>query len=293
LYKSIARNKRNTIILLLVLIGLIAAPLIYYGVSTGDFTVATGIGVFLLIYTIFQYYLAGRVAISASHAVLISKEDDIRLWRIVENLSIAEGIPMPKVYIIPDDGLNAFAAGRDPEHAIVAFTRGLLDTMDDNELEGVAAHEIAHIKNYDIRVSTFVFGMISALLILADLALRAGMGGLRNRTTAPFGLVFLAVGVSSMLIGYVIGPMLSAAVSREREYLADASAIEMTRYPEGMKSALEKLQANSRPMSSEVRGLAHMYFTLPKARGFFSGLYASHPPLEKRIERIEESSRGF
>lgn len=293
MYKSIARNKRNTLLLLLVLIGLISAPLIYFGISTGDFTIVGGVGIFLLVYTIFQYYLAGKVAIAASHAVLISKEDDPRLWRIVENLSISEGIPMPKVYIIPDDGLNAFAAGRDPEHAVVAFTRGLLAAMDDNELEGVAAHEIAHIKNYDIRVSTFVFGMISALLILADLALRAGVGGIRNRNTAPFGLAFLAVGVASLLIGYVIGPMLSAAVSREREYLADASAIKMTRYPEGMKSALEKLQANTRPMSSEVRGLAHMYFTLPKAKGFFSGLYASHPPLEKRIERIQESAKGF
>jgi heat shock protein HtpX len=293
MYKNIARNKRNTLILLFVLIGIVAAPLIYLGLEAGDFTIVGGIGIFLAVYTILQYYLAGKVAVMASHAVPITKEDNPRLWRIVENLSISEGIPMPKTYIIPDDGLNAFAAGRDPEHAIIAFTRGILNALDDNELEGVAAHEIAHIKNYDIRVSTFVFGIISALLILADIAIRLGISGSRNRSTAPFGIGLLAVGVVSLIIGYIIGPMLSAAVSREREYLADASAVEMTRYPEGIKGALEKLQANSRPMDSQVRGLSHMYFSLPKAKGFFSNLYASHPPLEKRIERISNTYNSF
>jgi heat shock protein HtpX len=293
MYKNIARNKRNTLILLFVLIALIAAPLIYIGLEAGDFTVVGGIGIFLAVYTIVQYYLAGKIAVMASHAQPISKEDNPRLWRIVENLSISEGIPMPKTYIIPDDGLNAFAAGRDPEHAIVAFTRGILNALDDNELEGVAAHEIAHIKNYDIRVSTFVFGIISALLILADIAIRLGISGSRNRSTAPFGIGLLAIGIVSLVIGYIIGPMLSAAVSREREYLADASAVEMTRYPEGIKGALEKLQANSRPMDSQVRGLSHMYFSLPKAKGFFSNLYASHPPLDKRIERISNTYNSF
>jgi heat shock protein HtpX len=278
---------------MLVLVGLIAAPLIYVGIEAGDFTVVGGIGFFLLAYTLVQYYLAGKIAIAASHGIQIQKEDNPRLWRIVENLSISEGIPMPKVYIIPDDGLNAFAAGRDPEHAVVAFTNGILNDMDDNELEGVAAHEIAHIKNYDIRVSTFVFGMISAILIVADLAIRFGFSGMRNRNTAMFGVGFLAIGVASLIIGYIIGPMLSAAVSREREYLADASAVEATRYPEGIKSALQKLQTNSRPMENQVRGLSHMYFSLPAARGFFSNLYASHPPLEKRIARIEESGKSF
>lgn len=293
MYKNIARNKRNTLLLLFILIALIAAPLIYVGLEAGDFTVVGGIGIFLAVYTIVQYYLAGKIAVMASHAKPITKEDNPRLWRIVENLSISEGIPMPKTYIIPDDGLNAFAAGRDPEHAIVAFTRGILNALDDNELEGVAAHEIAHIKNYDIRVSTFVFGIISALLILADIAIRLGISGSRNRTTAPFGIGLLVIGVVSLVIGYIIGPMLSAAVSREREYLADASAVEMTRYPEGIKGALEKLQANSRPMDSQVRGLSHMYFSLPKAKGFFSNLYASHPPLDKRIERISNTYNSF
>lgn len=293
MYKNIARNKRNTFILLFVLLGIIAVPLIYFGVQAGDFTIVGGVGIFLAVYTLIQYFLAGKIAVAASHAQEITKETNSRLWNIVENLSISEGMPMPKVYIIPDDGLNAFAAGRDPEHAIVAFTRGLLNTLDDNELEGVAAHEMAHIKNYDIRVSTFVFGIISAVLILADIAIRMGMSGMRNRTTAPFGIGLLGVGLVSLLIGYIVGPMLSAAVSREREYLADASAVEMTRFPDGIKNALEKLKLNSRPMDSEVRGLSHMYFSLPKAKGFFSNLYASHPPLEKRIARIEESSQGF
>ncbi len=200
---------------------------------------------------------------------------------------------MPKVYIIPDQGLNAFAAGRDPEHAIVAFTEGILDALDDSELEGVAAHEIAHIKNYDIRVSTFIFGLISAMLIVADISIRMGISGLRNRATAPFGIGALALGLFSLIVGFIVGPLLSAAVSREREYLADASAVEITRYPDGIKSALQKLQSNSRPMEREVRGLSHMYFSLPNTKHFLSKLYASHPPLEQRITRIEKSAGGF
>lgn len=293
MYKNIAANKRNTFILMLVLVVIIAAPLMYFGFEAGDFTIVGGIGIFLAVYTIFQYYAAGKIAVMASHAVPIERNDNPRLWNMVENLSISEGIPMPKVYIIPDDGLNAFAAGRDPQHAIVAFTRGILTELDDTELEGVAAHEIAHIKNYDIRVGTFIFGLISAMLLLAEFALRAGFHGVRNRTTAPFGIGLLALGFFSLLIGLVIGPILSAAVNREREYLADASAVEMTRYPDGIKSALQKLRDNSRPMEREVRGLSHMYFSLPKARGFFSRLYASHPPIEKRIERIAESEGRF
>jgi heat shock protein HtpX len=293
LYRNIARNKRNTIIILGLLVGIIAAPLIYLGFEAGDFTFVGGIGIFLLIYTLAQYFIGGRLALSASHAQEISKQDNPRLWNAVENLAISEGMPMPKVYIIPDNGLNAFAAGRDPEHAVVAFTQGLLNSLTNTELEGVVAHELAHIKNYDIRINTVIFGLVAGVLIVGDIMLRLGLSGVRNRNTAIFGMGFLAVAAFSLIVGYLIAPILSAAVSREREYLADASAVEMTRFPDGIKGALEKLKNNSIPMEREVSGLSHMYFSLPRVGNFFTKLYASHPPLENRIERIEQSAGGF
>lgn len=293
MYKNIARNKRNTIIILAILVGIIAAPLIYLGFEAGDFTFVGGVGIFLLVYTVAQYYIGGRLALSASHAQEITKADNPRLWNMVENLSIAEGIPMPKVYVIPDSGLNAFATGRDPEHASVAFTSGLINSLENAELEGVVAHELAHIKNYDIRISTVIFGLVAGVLLVGDIMLRLGLSGSRNKNTAAFGLAFLAVAAISLIIGYIIAPLLSAAVSREREYLADASAVEMTRYPEGIKGALEKLKNNTVRMEREVQGMSHMYFSLPRARNFFTNLYASHPPLEKRIARIEQSANSL
>lgn len=293
MYRNIARNKRNTIIILAILVGVIALPLIYLGMEAGDFTFVGGIGIFLLIYTVAQYYIGGKLALSASHAKEISKQDNPRLWNMVENLSISEGIPMPKVYVVPDDGLNAFATGRDPEHAAVAFTTGIINSLKDAELEGVVAHELSHIKNYDIRISTVIFGLVAGVLIVGDITLRLGLSGMRNRNTAVFGIGFLGIAIISLIIGYVIAPLLSAAVSREREYLADASAVEMTRFPDGLKGALSKLKENTIPMSREVSGMSHMYFSLPRVGNFLTNLYASHPPLDKRIERIEESGRGF
>lgn len=275
------------------LAGIIAAPLIYFGLEAGDFTIVGGIGIFLLIYTLAQYYIGGRLALSASHAKEIVKQDNPRLWNMVENLCIAEGLPMPKVYIVPDHGLNAFATGRDPEHAAVAFTQGLVNSLSDTELEGVVAHELAHIKNYDIRISTVIFGIISGLLVLGDIALRFGLSASRNRNSAVFGIGFLGVAIFALAVGYLIAPLLSAAVSREREYLADASAVEMTRFPDGIKGALEKLRDNSVQMTNEVKGMSHMYFSLPRVGNFLTNLYASHPPLDKRIERIEKSAGGF
>jgi heat shock protein HtpX len=230
-----------------------------------------------------------------SGAVPIQKADNPRLWRIVENLAITEGMPMPKVYIIPDDAPNAFATGRDPKHAIVAATTGLLAIMDDKELEGVMAHELGHVKNYDIRVSTIVFGLVSAVGILADMAIRAAFfsGNRRDENGNSLGAALILIGMIASIIAFLIGPLVSAAVSRQREYLADASGAHTTRYPEGLASALEKLGQYGRPMRRASSSMAHMYISDPIKPGLTERLFSTHPPIPKRVARLREIGTRF
>jgi heat shock protein HtpX len=288
MYSAIAANKRNTIIIVVLFVALLSGLSIWWGIASGNGSSALFIVGFVLVYTIFQYYMAGKIAIGLTGAVEIQKSDNPRLWRIVENLSIAEGIPMPKVYIINDP-----APGRDPEHAIVAATTGLLVIMDDNELEGVMAHELAHIRNYDIRVSTIVFGLVSAVGILADFAIRAAFfaGGSKSRDGA--GAIFLIIGVIASVIAWFIGPIVSAAVSRQREYLADATGVEITRYPEGLASALNKLGEYGKPMQKVSASMAHMFLNDPIRPGFTERLFSTHPPIPKRVERIRTMGTKF
>jgi heat shock protein HtpX len=206
-------------------------------------------------------------------------------------------MPMPKVYIIPDEAPNAFATGRDPKHAVVAATSGLLAIMDDQELEGVMAHEMGHVKNYDIRVSTIVFGLVSAIGILADFALRmafwANHGGSRNDSNNQLGLILLLVGVVGSIVAFLIGPIVSAAVSRQREYLADATGVESTRYPDGLARALHKLGTYGRPMRRASSSMAHMYISDPTKPGMVERLFSTHPPIPKRIARIMQMGNKF
>lgn len=259
-----------------------------------------GSGAFLIIafiagYALFQYFASGSIAVAMSGAKQISKADNPRLYRMVENLAISQGLPMPKVYIINDPAPNAFAAGRDPKHAIVAATTGLLEIMDDNELEGVMAHELGHVKNYDIRVSTIVFGLVAAVGILADFALRMAFfaGSNRNRDSGAFGLILVLIGVVGWIVAWLIGPLVRAAVSRQREYLADASGAEMTRYPDGLASALQKLGEYGRPMRKVDSAMAHMFINDPIKPGFVERAFSTHPPIPKRIARLREMGSRF
>lgn len=202
---------------------------------------------------------------------------------------------MPKVYIINDPAPNAFATGRNPKNAVVAATTGLLEIMDDNELQGVMAHELGHVKNFDIRVSTIVFGLVSAIGILADLAIRMAWFGSssRNRDSGQLGMILVLVGVVGWIIAWLIGPLVSAAVSRQREYLADATGAEMTRYPQGLASALQKLGEYGRPMRRANSAMAHMYINDPLKPGMVERVFSTHPPIPDRIKRLAEISRGF
>ncbi|MEY4743455.1 MAG: hypothetical protein RIR34_794 [Actinomycetota bacterium] len=301
MYKAIAANKRNTWIIIGAFVALIAGLSLWWGNATGNGSSAIMVIVIAGGYTLFQYFAAGSLAVMMSGAQQIQKSDNPRLWNVVENLAITEGMPMPKVYIINDPAPNAFATGRDPKHAIVAATTGLLAIMDDSELEGVMAHEMSHVKNYDIRVSTIVFGLVSAIGILADMAMRMAFwgnmfGGGRDderEDNGGFAIITLVVGLVASIIAFLIGPLIQAAVSRQREYLADATGVEITRYPEGLASALEKLGQYGRPMRRASSSMAHLYIADPIKPGLVERAFSTHPPIADRIARLKKIGAGF
>jgi len=298
MYRAIAANKRNTVFIIALFIIIIAG--LGYVASffvTGDPLVITGgtlVGAG--IYTLIQYFAAGRQALAISGAHEIQKSDDPRLYRIVENLSITNGMPMPKVYIINDDAPNAFATGRDPQHAVVAATTGLLAIMEDDELEGVMAHELGHVQNYDIRVSTIVFGLVVAVGFIADILLRFSFfsGGNRNNNNNGGGNpILLVLGIAALIISPLVAGIVQAAVSRQREYLADATGAMTTRHPEALASALGKLATYGRPVRRQNSSMAHMWIADPNKPGLIDKLFSTHPPIAERVERLHKIGGGF
>ena len=292
MYKQIAANKRNTVFIMIgfiVVIGLFGSAFAYYFNDPWIIAYVVGIS---LIYTVIQYFAATSLATAMTGAEEIQKKDNPRLYNIVENLSITAGLPMPRVCIIRDPAPNAFATGRDPEHAVVAATTGLLDIMDDKELTAVMAHEMSHVKNYDIRVSMITFGLVCLIGYIADLGIRMMYyGGKRDsEDRSPVGLVILIV---TGILAPIAASVAQMAVSREREYLADASSVNLTRYPEGMIAALKKLAEHTRPMKRQNAATEALYINNPMRKGFFGNLFSTHPPIEKRIERLEHGKKSF
>lgn len=292
MYKQIAENRRKTVFIMIgfvILIGAIAGIFAYF---YRDPWIAVWTIVAAVIYAVFQYFMADSIAMAMTGAREITKKDSPRFYNIVENLSITTGLPMPKVYIIEDKAPNAFATGRDPKHAAVAATTGLIDIMDDKELTAVMAHEMSHVKNYDIRVSMIVFGLVCVVGLISDLAFRMMFYGNRRRDNegSPVGYVLI---ILVAILAPIFAGIAQMAVSRQREFLADATAVNITRYPEGMINALKKLQAHSQPMKSQNIATEAMYINNPLRKGFFSNLFSSHPPIEKRIERLEHGKKTF
>lgn len=292
MYKQIAANKRNTILIIIgfvVLITLIGGVLAYV---FDDYYVTLWVCGVAIIYAVIQYFLSASLAVAMTGAKEIQKKDNPRLYNTVENLALTAGLPMPKVYIIDDPAPNAFATGRDPEHAIVAATTGLLDIMDNKELTAVMAHELSHVKNYDIRVSAITFGLVCIVGYIADLGIRMMFYANRgdDKDNSPIGLIaILAVSILAPIAASVA----QLAVSREREYLADASAAHLTRYPEGMISALKKLDTHARPMKHQNSATEALFINNPLKKGLINNLFSTHPPIEKRIERLEHGKNSF
>ncbi|NUU07407.1 M48 family metalloprotease [Leifsonia sp. C5G2] len=293
MYRAIARNKRNTVFIILLFVVLIGALGWLAAYIYNSYTILVVVMIGAVLYALFQYYLASSQALSMSGAVPIQKADNPRLWNIVENLSITTGTPMPAVYIVNDPAPNAFATGRDPQHASVAATTGLLDIMTDAELEGVMAHELGHVRNYDIRLGMIVFGLTVAIGFIADIFLRmAFFGGNRNNNNGgnPVVLVF---GLIAAIVAPLVATLVQLAVSRQREYLADATGAMTTRHPDALASALQKLEAYGRPMRKQNSSMAHLWINDPLKPGLMARLFSTHPPIPQRVERLHEMGGSF
>ena len=287
MYSAIAKNKRNTIMIMgvfIALIGALAWAAMY--LNGGDPSIGITVLAMGLAYAFFQYFMASKLAIMTTGAVQIEKNDNPRLYRIVENLAITTGLPMPKVYIIEDPAPNAFATGRSPKDASVGVTTGLLEIMDDNELTAVMAHEMGHVQNYDIRVSTIVFGLVSLIGFIADIALRMFFFNDRDNNSNPYALL---IGLLIIMVSPIIALMTQLAISRQREYLADATSVMTTRHPDGMTGALAKLKEYGRPMKKQSSSTASLFMVNPLKKSFFAKMLSTHPDIDDRINRINDN----
>ncbi|WP_308465451.1 M48 family metalloprotease [Rathayibacter soli] len=300
MYRAIARNKRNTVFILIFFLAVIGGLGWLASVIYNSPTIVILTLVIATAYAVFQYFAAGSQALMMSGAVEIQKTDNPRLWNTVENLSIATGTPMPRVYIVNDPAPNAFATGRDPQHASVAATTGLLDLMDNAELEGVMAHELGHVRNYDIRVSMIVFGLTVAVGFIADMFLRmaffGGLGGRGNNNNGGGGggnPIVLVFGLVAMIVAPLVASLVQMAISRQREYLADATSAMTTRNPQGLESALQKLAEYGRPMQRQNSSMSHLWISNPLRPSLMGRLFSTHPPIPDRIERLEKMGSSF
>ena len=292
MYKNIAANKRNTIFIIIGFVVLVAAIGALFAYAYQDWWIVAWVMGLATAYAVFQYFAASRLATAMTGAKKIEKKDNPRLYNTVENLTLSAGLPMPEVYIIEDKAPNAFASGRDPEHALVCATTGLLDIMDDKELTAVMAHEVSHVKNYDIRVSTIVFGLVCMVGFIADIGWRIAWRSNRRSSedSSPVSMIILLV---TMVVAPIAASIAQMAVSRQREYLADSSAVMLTRYPEGMIGALKKLETHSQPMIQQNPATEAMFIANPLKGKGISRLFSTHPPIEKRIERLENAKTKF
>jgi len=300
LYTHYDANIRKT--WLLVSVFLIVAMAVGYGLSYyfREPYILIGVSIFAILQAGISYWFSDRIVLKMHNAKHIDPDDkgvntmtpqERELYRIVENLAITAGLPMPRVYIITDQAANAFATGRDPKHGVVAVTSGLLAILERDELEGVVAHELGHIGNRDMLISTMAVVLVGFVAIASDLFLRSHLyfGGGDRRNSGNAGLILLIVGIALAILGPIFSTLLQLSISRKREYLADATGAILTRYPEGLARALEKIHAHSTPMRTASKSTAHLFIANPfgsKAR--LSSLFATHPPVAERMRRLRE-----
>ncbi len=255
-------------------------------------------GIIAIIYAAISYYSAGKLTLAISHAKEINRRDQPELYRTVENLCIAGGLPNPKIYLIDDTALNAFATGRDPRHAAIAITKGLLDKLDKSELQGVMAHELSHVKNYDIRLQSITVALVGLIALVSDVFLRSMFYGRRRRSNRGGGqaqLILIVIGIALAILSPIIAKLMHLAISREREYLADASSAMLTRHPEGLARALEKISRDHEPLEVANKATAHLYIENPlrneKGMKWLNKLFSTHPPVADRISRLRGMGR--
>lgn len=305
-YEAVDANKRRSwvVISAFVVFVMLAAVLIakaigyYYGYSASGFEF-TGIALILSgVMSFISYYFSDQVILAISGAVPAERKNNFQFYTVAENLSLASGIPMPKLYVIDDTAMNAFATGRDPQHAVICATTGILARLNRTELEGVIGHEISHITNYDIRLMSIVTVLIGIVTLLGDWLIRAtwwggGRGNREREEGGNAGAVIFALGIIFALLSPLIAQLIQLAISRRRELLADASSVKLTRQPEGLITALKKLDSDTEPLEAANKATAHLYIVNPlknrtDAIGWFSGLFNTHPPISERIRLLEQ-----
>jgi len=303
-YAEESANRRNSFLLAILVVAFLAAFGFVIGYSIGYGSgdeVAFGIGALVIavgigtIGALFSYYGGDKLVLSSSHAKEISPQQAPALYDVVNEMAIAAGVPMPKVYIIDDPSPNAFATGRDPQHSSVAVTTGLLQKMNREELQGVLGHEMSHVRNYDIRFTLIVGVMVGSMALLAGLFLRytfffgGGRRGSNRDGGGGLAILMILLGVVMSVVSYFFGALVQMAVSRQREYLADASSVELTRNPHGLESALAKLASDNEPLHSANGATQHLYIVNPlKKLGGGSALFSTHPPIVDRINRLRK-----
>lgn len=290
MYSSISQNKRNTVIIFSLFIAIISGIGLYFSYVYNDLIIFIFTLIFAIFYVLFQYKISTAITLKMNGAEPISKKDAPEFYSIVESLSITAGLPMPKLYIINDSSMNAFAAGTNPENSVICATTGLLENMDKVEIEGVMAHEISHIKNYDIRVSMAAVALTAVIGVLSDIVLRFIF--LNDDDEDSKNPIALILGLFFILISPLLAIITRLAISRQREFLADATAVSLTRYPDGLISALEKLK-NNKPLERQNSTTASLFISNPMKQGFFQRLFSTHPPLDDRIKRLKENSARF
>lgn len=305
MYEQIAKNKRKTVVLILGALIFAAAigwvlGLVIGGGSMSAAIVALAIALGLSVVMSWASYRYGdRMVLRASRARKVTHEEQPRLHNIVEGLAIAAGVPKPDVYIVPEAAPNAFATGRDPEHSSIAVTQGLLDTMNRVELEGVVAHEMSHVRDRDILLGTVVATLVGVVVLLAEFMLRwfwwgGGIGGRsRNRENAQGFAILAVIGLVLAILAPIFAQIIKMAMSRRREYLADAEGAMLTRYPPGLASALQKIAGDTTPMRVANNATAHLWLNQPsripgESNHWFENLFSTHPPIRERIRRLEE-----
>jgi len=296
MYNQIDSNKRNSFLLIfffmIVVIGL--GWLFSYQFNNQLILVIAVI--WAVTQALVSYYYSDKITLAISSAHEVKHSDNPQLYHIVENLCITAGLPVPKVYIINDSAPNAFATGRDPKHAVICVTTGLLSKLNKTELQGVIAHELSHVGNYDIRFMTIVVILVGFLALLSDWFLRWSWwgGGRRRDGDNQLGGIMFLIAIILAILSPIIATLIQLAISRKREYLADASGALLTRYPDGLASALEKISKDKEPLEAANKATAHLYISNPfkqgesRSVGWLSKLFNTHPPIKDRIKKLRE-----
>ena len=286
IYSAISSNKWKTWIIMIFFVVFITTIVYVFAKAFGLNLSLVGFSFILAgLMSLGSYFYSDKLVLATSGARKITKDQFPEYYRIVENLSVGSGLPMPKIYAIDDNSLNAFATGRSPKHAVVCATTGLLSVLSESELEGVIAHELSHIKNFDIRLMGIVAILVGFVAIIADIFMRSLWFSGNNRDSRG-NQIFLIIGIAFAILSPIVATLIQLAVSRKREFLADASGALLTRYPEGLASALEKISKNRTPLRTANNATAHLFISNPfgKTSHFLSSLFNTHPPIEERIK---------